>query len=93
RVSSQGFGPSPFPAVDSFLRTLVCQGGTRGELRQWSYTAGQVPSRTVEHDGQEGNGNGSGNADGTGLASPVSPSAPRPPATVVRKLTHQVHTI
>ncbi|CAN0357860.1 unnamed protein product, partial [Ectocarpus sp. 8 AP-2014] len=87
RVSSQGFGPSPFPAVDSFLRTLVRQGGTRGELRQWSYTAGQVPPRTVEHDHQEGNGNGSGNAGGTGLASPGSPTPPRPPATVVRKLT------
>ncbi|CBN75167.1 similar to coiled-coil domain containing 111 [Ectocarpus siliculosus] len=92
RVSSQGFGPSPFPAVDSFLRTLVGQGGTRGELRQWSYTAGQVPPRTVEHDHQEGNGNGngSGNAGGTGLVSPGSQSAPQPPATVVRKLTHQV---
>ncbi|CAM9146110.1 unnamed protein product [Ectocarpus fasciculatus] len=92
RVSSQGFGPSPFPAVDSFLRTLVCQGGSRGELRQWSYTAGQVPSRTIEHDNQEGNGNGggSGNAGGTGLSCPGSQSAPRSPATVVRRLTHQV---
>lgn len=40
-IASDGFASSPFPAVDDFLRSLVCRGGVKGDLRQWSYTASE----------------------------------------------------
>eukprot|EP00752_Nemacystus_decipiens_P006895 g6193.t1 len=82
KITSQGFGVSPFPAVDSFLRTLICQGGTRGELRQWSYTASEVPLPPQQRHDFEDSG------AGAGLARPRSESAP--PVAAVRKLTHQI---
>eukprot|EP00903_Cladosiphon_okamuranus_P013714 g12770.t1 len=81
RVTSQGFGVSPFPAIDSFLRTLICQGGTKGDLRQWNYTAGEVSPLPQQRDVGEGGAR-------AGLTAPRNESAP--PVAVVRKLTHQV---
>lgn len=65
-------------------RTLICQGGTRGELRQWSYAAGEVPSRSSGDDNTAG---GADKCDGAGSARPSESARPAP---VVRKLTHQV---
>lgn len=64
-------------------RTLICQGGTRGDLRQWSYTAREVPPLSQHRvDSDEGDA-------GAGMARPSSENAP--PVAVVRKLTHQVN--
>lgn len=68
-------------------RTLICQGGTRGELRQWSYAAGEVPSRGSDDDTAGGADKCNDNEKGAGSARPSESARPAP---VVRKLTHQV---
>ncbi|CAM9654510.1 unnamed protein product, partial [Hapterophycus canaliculatus] len=88
RVTSQGFGPSPFPTIDAFLRALVCQGGTTGQLRQWSYTAGQFPSEN--RDDLRGNDRDKKKPDGGAEKAGLARSEGAPPAAVIRKLTHQV---
>lgn len=57
-------------------RTLICQGGPRGDLRQWSYAAGEVSRDGVE-------GNGAARVAGERRVKSGS-------AAVTRKLTHQV---
>lgn len=76
--------PSPSAHFHSTRRgrTLICQGGTRGDLRQWSYTAGEVPP-LPQHRGDFEDG-------GVGAASARPRSESAPPVGVVRKLTHQV---
>lgn len=62
-------------------RTLICQGGTKGDLRQWNYTASEVSPPPQQRDFGDGGA-------GAGLATPRNENAP--PVAVVRKLTHQV---